>query len=204
MNIAIIGVGSIGSALSQRLDQQGHSLWLGVRDIHDSKAAELALTGKQTRVVAVSDAVAAAEVVILAVPQSAIPTLAASLGDIKGKVILETTNAFGSSLPGYAHSPAAIKAITGNADVVKCFNTLGAENLAEPLFGSEQADTFVAGDSAKAKAVVQVLAKDMGFGTCYDLGGDESIPLLESLAQVWGALAYKGKLGRRLALKVLR
>lgn len=119
-------------------------------------------------------------------------------------VIIETTNAFGKPLPDYGNGTKALKQITGNKDVVKCFNAIGAEDLADPQFGPLAADAFVAGDSKRGKEIAIGLAQDMGFDQCYDLGGDDAIPLLENLAVTWGALAYKAGVGRRCAFKIIR
>jgi hypothetical protein len=39
---------------------------------------------------------------------------------------------------------------------------------------------------------------------CYDLGGDEGIPLLESLAGIWIDLAMVQGQGREIAFKLLK
>jgi 8-hydroxy-5-deazaflavin:NADPH oxidoreductase len=203
MKIAIIGAGHIGGTLARGLSKHGHQLTLGVRDTDSAAAA--ALTGFSDHIKAISIAAAAAQstVIILAVPFSAVPDAARLLGDVKDKVIIETTNPFGKKLDGYSSSVAALKEITGSEDVAKCFNSIGAESLADPNFGTSRADNFVAGTSGKAKEIAAVLSSDMGFASCFDLGGDEAIPIIENIAQMCMALAVNAKLGRRVAFKVL-
>jgi len=203
MKIAIVGAGNIGSVLAVKLIAAGHTILVGAQLPLSASAERLATQIGEDRFSSIESAVQQAEVIIIAVPLQAVPGVAKLLGNAAGKVIIETTNAFGKPLAGYSDGTAAVKHIAGNTDVVKCFNTIGAEDLANPQFGSLKADAFVAGDSNAAKKVAIQLALAMGFEHCYDVGGDSALALLENLAQLWGALAYKTGLGRRLAFKIL-
>lgn len=203
MKIAIIGAGNIGGTLAKGLDKAGHSIIIGARDTANGDVVHLVQQGQHIGADTIVEAARQAEVIIIAVPLNAILNVAENLGDVNGKIIIETSNAFGKPLSEYVNGVAALKQITGNQDVVKAFNSIGAEDLANPYFGSQKADTLVAGDSKAAKKIVQQLALEMGFEHCYDLGGDEALPLLENLAVTWGALAFKAGLSRRIAFKIL-
>ncbi|MGH7456222.1 MAG: hypothetical protein ACRENG_33025 [bacterium] len=89
-------------------------------------------------------------------------------------------------------------------DVVKCFNSTGFENMANPKYGDAGIDMFMAGSSQKGKEIAKQLAKDLGFAECYDLGGDDKIALLEQFALAWINLAIMQKYGRGMAFKILR
>jgi hypothetical protein len=89
-------------------------------------------------------------------------------------------------------------------DVVKCFNTTGFNVMENPKFGGVAADMFMAGSSSRAKEIARQLARDAGFAKCYDLGGDERIALLESLAGIWIDLAMVQGQGREIAFKLLK
>ena len=90
-------------------------------------------------------------------------------------------------------------------DVVKCFNTTGCNVMANPKFGGAAADMFMAGSSSRAKEIARQLALDAAhFAECYDLGGDERIPLLESLTGIWIDLAMVQGQGREIAFKLLK
>ena len=56
-----------------------------------------------------------------------------------------------------------IAAWAKGARVVKVFNTTGWNNMADPIYPSGPIPTFIAGDDADAKAVVNRLAGDLGF-----------------------------------------
>jgi 8-hydroxy-5-deazaflavin:NADPH oxidoreductase len=203
MNVAIIGSGNIGSVLAKSLAKHNHTLVFGVRNTSDANAESLIKQFQNISVASIVDAAEQSDVIIMAVPFTAVPDAAKALGNVKGKTIIETTNPFGKSLAEYESSIAAIKEITGNNDVVKCFNSVGAESLASPYFSTVAADNFVAGSSAKAKDTAVSLSKQIGFANCFDLGGDEAVHIVEGIAQLCMALAVNSKLGRRVAFKVL-
>ena len=203
MNIAVIGKGHVGSALARGLDKSGHHVIIGARDTANGDIVRLIQEGRNISANTITEAAKAAEVIIIAVPIDAIISVSHALGDVKNKIIIETTNGFDDQIPGFNFGSIAIKKITGCIDVVKCFNTIGYESLSNPVFGKNRADTFVAGNSLKAKNVAQHLARDLGFENCYDLGDDENLQLLENIAELWMTLTSKTKLGRNVAFKIL-
>lgn len=88
--------------------------------------------------------------------------------------------------------------------VVKAFETTGAENMADPVYGDTTLDLFVAGDDAEAKEVAASLAGDAGFGRCYDVGDRRFFESLEHRARIWIPLALSKGHGRDIGFKVLR
>ena len=76
--------------------------------------------------------------------------------------------------------------------------------MENPQFGEMAADMFMAGSSARGKEIARQLARDAGFAECYDLGGDDRVPLLESLAGIWIDLAMAQGQGRNIAFKLLK
>lgn len=204
MKIAIIGFGKIGNVLASGLSSKGHSIVLGLRDKDLTDLEKLNKIPESIKATGITVAANQAEVIIISVPLEAVPDLAKSLGDVSGKIIIETTNAFGKPLPQYMNGTDALKTLTGNEDIVKCFSTVGFETMANPRYGDDLADLFVAGNSERARAVAIQLAYDLGFGNCYNLGGDEAMPLMENIALLWGHLAFKAGLGRNMAFKILK
>ena len=76
--------------------------------------------------------------------------------------------------------------------------------MADPHYAGVPVDMFMAGSSVRGKAVALQLALDLGFAECYDFGGDDTIPLLESFALAWINLALVQGQGRGTAFKVLK
>jgi predicted dinucleotide-binding enzyme len=203
MKIAIIGTGKVGSALASGWAAAGHDILLGVRDLRHFKGAELVGRDHITAL-PIPDAVASAEVIVLSVPAEAIPAVAPQLKGAEQKVVIDTTNSFRSGPEGFANGFDALLQLTGCLHVVKAFNNTGAENMSDPRYPGGPIDTFVAGDSGKAKAVAGGLAKDLGFGHCHDFGGNKQVALLEQLAFAWINLALVQGMGRDIALTLVK
>ena len=204
MKIAIIGSGNVGGALAQRFIEAGHMVLIGAKLPLSDKSIKLATKIGEDRFTSVARAVAQCEVVVLATPAGAAIDVARELGDTTGKIIIDTMNTVrGMGAPGFSNTTEAILANTVSTDVVKCFNTTGAENMLNPQFGEQAADMFVCGDSQRGKAVAMQLAKEIGFGECYDLGGNDRFTLIEQLALNWITLAIFQGYGRGIAFKVM-
>lgn len=204
MKIAIIGSGNVGGTLAQKWADKGHSVILGVRDLHQFKGQALT-NHSNISVENIQDAVKEAEVIVLATPAIHTVDIVKSLGDTSGKVIIDTMNiVMGRGPEGFKTTSEAILANTQSRDVVKCFNTTGFNNMANPDYGIAVLDMFVAGDSEKGKATAIQLAKDAGFAECYDIGGNDKFELMEQFAWFWINLAmFKGQ-GREIGFKLLK
>jgi 8-hydroxy-5-deazaflavin:NADPH oxidoreductase len=204
MDIAVIGAGSIGGTLAKAWMGAGHRVYLGVRDTTAGNVRELLKLGERISAHSVADAARAAGVILVAVQAAATRDVVDHLGNASGKIILDAMNSVQTRAGEYASTAEALRAWTGSPDVIKCFNCVGYNVMANPAFGGTAADMFMAGSSARGKEVARQLAADAGFPECYDLGGDEQIPLLESLARLWIDLAMFQGLGREIAFKLLR
>ena len=186
MRIAVIGAGNIGRTLGTKWGAAGHQVVYGVRSPGALDTA------------AVADAVATAEVVTLAVPGAAAKDVLAALGAaLAGKVVIDATNDIQGT--GKLH---ALADLTDGAHPVRAFNTLGWENLADPVIDGVTADLFYAAEEGHAKEVAHRLIADVGLRPVW-LGGLDAFDLVDSLTQLWFTLAFQRKLGRRLAFKML-
>ncbi|NBP71054.1 MAG: NADPH-dependent F420 reductase [Cytophagia bacterium] len=203
MKIAIIGTGNVGSALAKGFTQAGHEVLLGVRDQQAFKGGELT---KLSNVSAhtIQQAVSLAEVILIAAVPQAVKEIAAQLGDISQKIIIDAMNSVRTKPEPYSNTTEALMKLTNCVDIVKCFNTTGAENMANPIYGNQGIDMFYAGDSVKAKAVAKKLALDIGFENVYDFGGSDKYSLLEQFALSWINLAMMQSYGRGIAIKIVK
>jgi predicted dinucleotide-binding enzyme len=201
MKIGIIGAGNVGGTLGQALAKAGHQVTHGVRDPADPKHREL----KHGAVATVQGAVAGAEAVILATPWNGSEAALKAAGDFGGKPLLDATNPIG---PGFAlthgHTDSGAEQVSrwaANAKVVKCFNTTGVENMANPVYGQARAAMLVCGDDDKACETAVALAQDLGFDAVR-LGGLKQARVLEPMAMAWIGLTRA--LGRGFAFGLLR
>jgi 8-hydroxy-5-deazaflavin:NADPH oxidoreductase len=202
MKIAIIGSGNIGGTLGKKWLSAGHQIILGVRDTANFKGEDLA-NQPNVEVLSMADAAQKAEVVLIATPSHVVVSIIEQLGNLSGKVVIDSTNAVRMKPEPYNDAFEAFRKLT-NAEVVKCFNTTGFENMENPVYEGVAIEMFMAGSSQTAKNVAKQLALETGFSDCIDFGGDEKVLLLEQFAMAWINLAIMQGHGRGLAFKVLR
>ena len=205
MKIGILGAGNIGGNLGRRWAQGGHSIRFGVRK-PDELAGLVQECGSQASAGDASTAAAFGDVVVVALPWGAVKDVLGSLGDLRGKIVVDATNPLKWS-DGPVHAVATsgaeeIAALVPGAIVVKAFNTLGAEHILNPVVGGLPADVFLATDDAGARETVARLAAEIGFRPL-DLGPLRNARVGEHLAVAWIHLAMKAGLGRNIALKVV-
>lgn len=203
MKIAIIGSGNVGGALAQGWSKAGHQVTFGVRNKDEFKGNRLSDL-KNISVASIMDAVNQSEVVVLAAVPQAVQSIVNTMGDVSNKIIIDTMNSVRIKPEPYSNTTEALMTLTNCKDIVKCFNTTGAENMGNPIYGDKGIDMFYAGDSEKAKKVAEQLAKDLGFENVYNFGGSDKFNLLEQFALSWINLAMMQGYGRNFAFKVLK
>ena len=201
MGIGILGAGNVGATLGQLWARAGHAIHFGVR--HPKKIADLC-----TRLAARAGTPAEAageDVLLLAVPWSAIPDVLATAGDLRGKVLIDPTNALRAGLAGLALGPDTsaaeeIARLAPGARAVKAFNSIGMQAL---LHGGLVADGYLCGDDASAKELVSGLCVDAGLRPL-DCGPLSAARMLEPLAWLWIHLAHRVGLGPNIAFHLNR
>ena len=203
MKIAIVGHGNVGGALAMAWAKTGHDIVIGTRKADDEKAAQLVASHEQILEATLDEAVREAAVILVATPAPVTADLAKAWGALPGKVIIDATNALWQQPDPYETGYHAFANLS-KAEVVKAFNTTGFENMADPVYGDTTADMFMAGDSERAKAVVEQLASDAGFEKTYDFGGADKVKALEHFAFGWINLAIMQGEGRQMAIKILK
>ena len=202
MDITIIGTGNVGSALAENWANKGYQIHLGVRDTVNFKGKDI-VGHPRISSHTIPEAVELSDIILIAVTPQHTQDIVESMGDVKGKVIIDAMNSIRTRPEGYANSFEALKRLAIGAEVVKCFNSTGYENMRDPIFHGHGIDMFMAGDSRKAKGIAKQLALDAGFGTCYDFGGDDKVALLEQLAVCWINLARTQGLGKDMAFQII-
>jgi predicted dinucleotide-binding enzyme len=90
-----------------------------------------------------------------------------------------------------------------HAKVLKAFNTVGFNVMADAKFGADLPVMFYCGDDAAAKATVQPLIAELGFDPV-DAGPLRQARVLEPFAYLWISLAYTQGMCRDIAFKLLR
>jgi predicted dinucleotide-binding enzyme len=192
MRIGIIGAGNIGGNLTRRLTELGHEV-----SVANSRGPEtLSDLAEETGATAASaeDAVRDAELVVITIPEKAIPEFDAGILATRrdGAPVVDTGNYY----PGRDGRIAAIEEGTPESQwvseqlgypVIKAFNNIYAEHLrthGRPSGDPNRIALPVAGDDPDAKAKVMELVDELGFDPV-DAGG-----LGESWRQQPGSPCY--------------
>lgn len=191
MKYAIIGLGTIGTAIAQAFVGKQIEVTVAGRRSLDEAAAKIGpslISGQ------IEDAIQA-DVIILAVPFEAHKDIGRAAANWQGKVVVDATNAFGvapETLGGLPSSAALAKAFPG-AKVVKAFNHLAASTLAQGPKTSQggRRVVFVSSDDDTASASVAALAEQLGFAPI-ELGkiGEGGL-LVQAKGRTWGRLIFQ-------------
>lgn len=201
MNIAILGTGNIGGTLGKKWAAVGHTVVFGVRDLRSAKAQSLRESYPEARLVAIPQALANADVVLLAVPWSAVPEVVRANADaLAGKIIIDATNNFGGPV---VNNVQAIAGAVPTAIIFRAFNSLGWDVFAQPQFGETQVDTFYCGPEGEARAKVEKLIQEVGVRPIW-VGGLETVGTVDAVGTLWVTLAFQRGRGRGIALKLLQ
>lgn len=185
MRIAIIGAGNVGGGLGKAFAAVGHSVVFGVRDPESTKTLAALADVPDADAASPADAVAGADVVVLAVRPAGLAATVRELGDLTGRVVIDAMNRFdGDPLRSVTMDLADL---LPGAKLAKAFNTIGAENYATARERQAKAAMFVAGDDADAKRVAMDLAAELGFAP-EDAGPLANTKILEDMVKVWFAL----------------
>ena len=184
MHVAIIGAGNVGSALSKAAVAAGHTV--SVSATSPEKVARVAAeTGARPAANNV-DAVTGADLVVLAVPGSAVTAVADELAPaVRGKVVVDASNPLNATFTDLdIQETAAAQTLQRHlpdTPVVKAFNTVFAGRLGNPVEQGIPLHLFYAGDDAEAKKDVAEFASSLGFEPI-DAGGLRMARALEEMA----------------------
>jgi predicted dinucleotide-binding enzyme len=171
LTTAIIGVGNLGSAVARHLVAADEAVVLAAADETHARALADEL-GPNASAASVEDAIAGADVVVLATWLDQTKELV--LGQtrlLENKVVVDPSNPIGfengqmiRTLPKGESSGSVIAGLLpANAHYVKAFGTLGADQLATGANREPRIVLFYATDDDAAKATAERLIRAAGF-----------------------------------------
>jgi predicted dinucleotide-binding enzyme len=164
----MIGAGAMGGPIGLALAEAGHQVMFSSRNPAElmplvQQAAPRASAGY-------SDAAAYfADVIVLAVPPSAIPQLGEDYGDLmQGKIVIDITNPrvdrdgeITNEWLARGTGEAMAEYLPGTR-FVKAFNTVAPRDFASPLRDGVRVGVPIASDDAEAAEVTADLVRDVG------------------------------------------
>lgn len=169
MKVATLGRGNIGGGLGDLWENAGHQVKRLGREGGD-----------------VSDA----DVVLVAVPGTAVAEALDGVGGIEGKVVLDATNLVGAGPPdGFGSNAEYIKSRT-NGPTAKAFNINFATLFGRIGEARARPSNLWCGDE-EARAAVEQLNRDAGYDPVY-AGGLENAALQEGVLRLWFAITQGG------------
>jgi predicted dinucleotide-binding enzyme len=185
---AIIGAGNIGSALARHLVAGDETVVVAAKDAAHSDTLARQL-GPRARVAAAEDAIADADVVVLALWLDDMKdVIREHAGLLDGKVVVDPSNPLGFDANGQIirtlpadQSAGSIVAslLPAGAHYAKAFGTLSAEALASNANRKPQrAVLFYATDDDGAATAVERLIRSAGFEP-FKVGGDAAAIRIE-------------------------
>jgi predicted dinucleotide-binding enzyme len=137
-----------------------------------------------------------ADVVVLAVPGQVVGDVVTEHGAaLAGKTVIDAVNRIGA--PEF-DSRAIIADAAPRARYVRAFNSLGWENFADPMPGTNM---FFAADP-DARATAEELIKAVGLEPAF-LGDASATATVDGLLPLWFALVRQNGGNRRVALRVV-
>ena len=170
MKLGVIGSGRIGSTLGGLWVKAGHEVMFSARNLDEVKKLAGQL-GPLARAGAPREAAVFGDVVLIAVPYSALPQIGQDLAaELRGKVVLDACNPV-PARDGEMATPARAKG-TGVASaeflpgvrLVRAFNSVGFSALrSEAHRAGEKIGIPLAADDSGALAVASRLVEDAGF-----------------------------------------
>jgi 8-hydroxy-5-deazaflavin:NADPH oxidoreductase len=182
MRIGIIGAGRIGGNAARLFAQAGHDVVVSYS--RDPERLQALAAGIGARAGSPREAAEFGEVVMLSVPWRLIDQVLADTGPLDGRIVIDTTNQFGSDgwedLGGRTAAQVNAERMPG-ARYTKAFNTLtsGFQEQAAGRTGRDRVVMFLCGDDEEAKRVVASLIDDAGF-TPVDMGGTADAAPMEA------------------------
>jgi hypothetical protein len=201
----VIGKGNIGGSLGSKWIAAGHDVVYGARDGSGQGSSGgfggVVPPGASTGpggapVTSIGDAIEHADVVVLAVPgKVAGDVVTEHSAALAGKTVIDAVNRIGA--PEF-DSRAIIADAAPQARYVRAFNSLGWENFADPMPGTNM---FFAADP-DARATAEELIKAVGLEPAF-LGDATATTTVDGLLPLWFALVRQNGGNRRVALRII-
>jgi 8-hydroxy-5-deazaflavin:NADPH oxidoreductase len=179
MKIGIIGTGNIGSNLARLFVKAGHQVILSwSRSPEKLIQLSIELGTKQAKAASVEEAVQDVDITILSIRFSFMDEVKKQMGDLNGKIIVDTNNPYDIKLPKGVSAASEVQRRLPGVRLVKAFNTLYYTLLLENSFGKPLTVMPICSDDEGAKRIVESVIDSIGFAP-FDLGGMNNVLLQE-------------------------
>ena len=169
VKIGIVGSGRVGGTLGGVWVKAGHEVMFSSRHLEDDRELAASL-GPNAHAGTPKEAVAFGEVVMVSVPDHAMPDVRDTVGELlKGKVVIDTCNPFvgrDGELAQWALEKGAglaSKELLPGARIVRAFNAIGWVSMGRTHDNPGRIGMPIASDDPEAVAVAEPLIRDIGY-----------------------------------------
>ena len=167
--VGVIGTGDMGDSLGPRFAELGYRVVYGSRTPDSDRVKALVeMTGPNASATTQLEAAQQADIVLTLVPWPAMETVAQSLGNLDGKIVIDVSMPFKQGDDGYPEhlletsSAEMIQKWNPGAKVVKTFATMGSQLIDDPTVEGGIVTIPVASDHRDAKEQVARIVADLG------------------------------------------
>lgn len=182
MNIAVIGDGPVIESIARKLAKSPYNIYIGTKSEHALLSDDLFEKHFNVFHATIEYAAASADLIILATPADEVREASYLLDDVRNKVIIDMSGLFYSRFGNYINTLNAINAITYSPYVVKCYSSGGVDSVINLFNRRNYSTMYYAGDSKKAKEMLKLVSRDLGFEDFYDFGYSKDILELDRVA----------------------
>lgn len=189
--IAVIGTGDLGGSFGPRLAELGYKIVYGSRTPDNEMVKDLvARTGNGATAKSQYDAAQSGDILILAIPWPAMETVAQSLGDLKGKIVIDVSAPWTQGEDGYPElivkpsSAEMIQKWNPGAKVVKGIGTMSSSIVDDPMAAGGPVSIPIASDYREAKERVAQITAELGLDPV-DFGPLRMARLVEAMQLIY-------------------
>ncbi len=193
-SIAILGAGKLGIVLSQLALKAGYGVYVAGSADPSKIALTVEVLTPGAHAVTSAEAVAHADIVILALPLGKFHTIPHDM--LTGKLVIDAMNYWwevdgdrDEIIPSNESSSTAVQHYFADARVIKAFNHMGYHDLYDepkPVGADDRKAIALAGDNSDDITTVSKLIDSLGFDPLY-IGPLKTGRLLEAGGKAFGA-----------------
>ena len=129
MNIGIIGTGLIGETLARQLARAGHQVMISFSKTPGKLVAIETEIGINITIGTPKEALNFGEITILSVHFTVLDIVIEQMGEIAGKIVIDTSNQYDIDLPKGISAASEVLSRLPGVKLVKAFNTLHYKDL---------------------------------------------------------------------------
>ncbi len=197
--IAVIGTGDLGDSLGERLADLGYTVVYGSRTPESDRVKALVtMTGNGASAATPQEAAQRGDIIFLPIPWPAMETVAQSLGNLDGKIVVDVSGPWTQGEDGYpdvrveSSSAELIQKWNPGAKVVKGLGTMGSMIIDDPAAVDGPVTIPVASDYRDAKERVAQILDELGLDPV-DFGPLRMARLIEALQMIYMIPLLQGR-----------